>query len=95
MQKSFILLCLNMYVTHMYWLLVVLLEHAAQALCDVGHLTQVELVVELDSRGQEVVHDIAVQLNGRIHQLAAHLDNIRVKPSGQVAVNDLLRQTSI
>ena len=30
---------------------------------DVGQLTQVELVVELDSRRQEVVHDMAVQLN--------------------------------
>ena len=38
-------------------------------LCDVGQLSQVELVVELDCRRQEVVHDMSVQLNGSIHQL--------------------------
>jgi len=35
--------------------------------------------VELDCRRQEVVHDMAVQLNGSIHQLGTQLDDLRVK----------------
>ena len=48
-------------------------------LCDAGQLAQVELVVEFDGRRQEVVHDVAVQLNRSIHQLARKLDDFRVK----------------
>jgi len=36
----------------------VVLEHAAQALGDGRHITEVELVEELDGAGQEVVHHL-------------------------------------
>ena len=52
---------------------------SAAHLCDAGQLAQVELVVELDGGRQEVVHDVAVQLNCSIHQLARQLDDFRVK----------------
>ena len=48
-------------------------------LCDVGQLAQVELVVELDCRWQEVVHDMTMQLNGGVHQFGTQLHNFRVK----------------
>lgn len=44
--------------------------------------------MELDRRGQEVVHDLSVQLDGCIYQLSAHLGDVRVEPA-HVAVNDL------
>ena len=73
---------------HLDGLSVVLLHHAAEALRHVGHLAQVELVVELDGRGQEVVHHVAVQLDGGVHQLGAHARHVGVK-GVHVAVNQL------
>ena len=48
-------------------------------LSNVGQLAQVELVVELDRRRQEVVHDMAMQLNGGIHQFGTQLHDLGVK----------------
>lgn len=53
------------------WQTAVLLPH----LCDVGKLTQIELVMELDSRRQETQHHITMQLNGSIYQLIPQLTN--------------------
>ena len=65
--------------THLDGLPEVLLHHATDALRHVGHLAEVELVVELDGRGEEVVHHVAVELNGGVDQLGGHLGDVGVK----------------
>ena len=56
---------------------------------DVRHLAKVELVVELDRRRQEVVHDGLVEVDRRVGQLASHHGDVGLEDS-EVATDHLV-----